>query len=128
MLNTIETKVIAAVAGATGGSALATFLLWLIGVLCFGGSTSASAAVEAAQKVPGPVSGLLLMVLAAAGAGVGGYSAPHTDRAVAQQVAPQPPAVTGDAPLPGDVPIDDIPAEPAGFMGIGVANQNGSTP
>lgn len=74
----IETKVYGAVVGTALGGALATFLVWLLGVLVWHAPNTAAAADDALRAVPYPVSGLLLALLGLAGTAVGGYSAPRT--------------------------------------------------
>jgi len=76
----IETKVLAAMIGGGGGAALSTFLLWLLGVVFWGASSAAGDAATAIASVPQPVSGLIVILLSAGLAAVGGYAAPHTSR------------------------------------------------
>ncbi len=80
MFKTIETKVIAAAFGGAGGAAVSGFLLWLLGVLIWHAPSDAGHAVAAIDSVPTPVSGLVLLLIAAAAAGIAGYAAPHTTR------------------------------------------------
>jgi hypothetical protein len=125
-MSTLETKVIAAISGSAGGTALATGLLWLLGVLAFGGSSKAGDAANTVAAVPAPVAGVVLLALAALGAGLAGYAAPHTPRPdlllepvqVVDPVTPPLPAaetnpidpalVFADSP----VPADTAPAAP----------------
>ena len=86
----VEAKVLAATAGSGAGAAIVTFLLWLLGVECWGASASAVHAPAAIAAVPGPVSGLVAIVVTAGAAAVAGYAAPHTPR----------PAVPGPSPAP----------------------------
>ena len=74
MLKNIEAKVYAALVGSGAGGAVSVFVLWLIG-LAFGGSGD-----QAAAAVPAPVTGVVLALLPALGAAIGGYSAEHTER------------------------------------------------
>ena len=76
----IEAKVIAAAWGAGLGGASSTFILWLLGFLCWGASPAADKATDAVAAVPQPVAALIFIAVASLGAGLGGYEAPHTDR------------------------------------------------
>lgn len=86
MSNPVEAKVLAATVGSGAGSAVGTFLLWLLGVLVWHQPDGADKAGDAIGAVPSPVAGLLLVVVSAAGAAVAGWLAPHT------HVPPLPPA------------------------------------
>jgi hypothetical protein len=79
-VRTIETKVLAAAAGGGVGGAVGAFILWLLGVLVWHQSSAAVDAPTAVAAVPPPVSELLLVLLAAGFAALGGYLAPHTPR------------------------------------------------
>jgi hypothetical protein len=68
----IETKVVAATAGAAVGE----FVLWLLGVTVWHVSSAADHASQAVGAVPTPVSALILMGATA----LAGYFAPHTPR------------------------------------------------
>jgi hypothetical protein len=105
-MNPIEAKVIAAIAGGGLGGAIGQFLLWLLGVLVWHASNTADAATAATAAVPEPVSMLLVALMAAVGAGLAGYSAPHTDR-------PATPVI--DQPLVASVP----PVLPASTVDLG---------
>jgi hypothetical protein len=104
----VETKVIAAAAGSGFGGALGGFVLWLLGVLVWGAPSDAQHAASAATAVPEPVSSLVVVVLAIAGAYLAGYAAPHTVRAD----APRPVVDAPPAPAPVEVVADPV-AEPA---------------
>lgn len=80
MKSPIETKVIAAAAGAGGGGVVNGFLMWLLGVTLWAQPSDAASAVKAAEAVPFPVSAFVGLVLVVAGAALGGYKAPHTER------------------------------------------------
>lgn len=84
----IEAKVVAAAAGSGVGAAVGTFLLWLLGVTVWGQPVAADAAAKAVSAVPGPVAGLLVIVVSVVGAALGGYRAPHTARADLGESAP----------------------------------------
>jgi hypothetical protein len=74
-----EAKVIAAAIGGGGLSgAVSPFFLWLLGVLVWHVSDTTDKAGAAIAAVPEPVSALLVGVMAAIGAGLAGYWAPHT--------------------------------------------------
>lgn len=79
-MSNIETKVLTAASGAGLGSAVGSFLLWLLGVLVWHQSASAESAAAAIGAVPSPVSLLVLAVLAVLGSFISGYLAPHTKR------------------------------------------------
>lgn len=98
-LQPFETKVTAAIAGAISGGVLSKFVLWTVAVLFFGASTSANAASAAVAAVPEPISTLILVVIAATGAGVGGYKAPHTDRPSAGDSSPTVSTVSPSVPV-----------------------------
>lgn len=76
----IETKVKASSIGAAAGGALATFGLWLLGVVVWGASNDADAATAAVASVPAPVAGLVLLGVPAAVAFTAGRAANHTFR------------------------------------------------
>lgn len=78
----IEVKVIASTAGFFGSSALATFIIWLLGAGLWDAGWGAEQAGDAIGAVPAPVSALILLVLGAAGTFAAGYAAPHTRREV----------------------------------------------
>jgi len=89
--NVIESKVIAAAAGSGAGVAAITFIDWLLGVVVFGASSSASKAADALAAVPAPVSVIIGILVTVTGTFFAGYSAPHTDRTaeeVGQHAAP----------------------------------------
>lgn len=119
MSTTIETKVIAAASGAGAGAIIGSFLTWLIGVTVFGASATAQSAVLAVAAVPGPVAGLVVLVVTVAGSAAGGFLAPHTSRPdLAAVPAPEPVVVPEPAPVlaPVEVPAAPEPAvaPPAG--------------
>ena len=80
MSRIIESKVAVAAAGGGVGGVLASFLLWLSGVVFWHVPASADAADKAIAAVPAPVSGVILTVLPAALSLLAGYLAPHTKR------------------------------------------------
>ena len=98
----VEAKVLAATAGSGAGAAIVTFLLWLLGVEFWGASASAVRAPAAIAAVPGPVSGLVAIIVTAGAAAVAGYAAPHTPR----------PAVVVPGPTPG--PAGSVITPPVG--------------
>lgn len=77
---TVETKVQTAVGGTLAGGTVASFLLWLLGVVRWDASASAVAADDAIGAVPWPVSGLVLLGVTALGTFLGGYIGKHTAR------------------------------------------------
>lgn len=76
----IESKAVAGAGGGGLGALLSQLGLWGVGVLAFGGSSAAADVAETLALVPSPVANSLVFVLTAAGAFLGGYIAPHTDR------------------------------------------------
>lgn len=80
MLNSIESKVIAATAGSGLGAAAGTFILWVLGVCVWHTPGNAEKAATAVAAVPTPVSAIVLLLITVAGAGLSGYLAPHTSR------------------------------------------------
>ncbi len=80
MTRILETKVAASAAAGGVGGALASFLLWVLGVTVWGAPSAAGSADVATAAVPAPVAGLLLTLLPAGLALLGGYLAPHTHR------------------------------------------------
>jgi len=107
-MNSIEAKVIAAIAGGGLGGAIGQFLLWLLGVLVWHASSSADKATAATAAVPGPVSMLLVALMAAIGAGLAGYSAPHTSRTPSPQVSTTT-EIAGSIQTPVVTPTPSIP-------------------
>lgn len=110
-----ELKVVAAAAGGGAGAALTNFVDWLLGVVIWHAPNGADQAGTAVAAVPGPVSNLTGVVLAAALGFAGGYIVPHTPR-------PDLPSVTADEPdgrhaaaltTPGPV---QTPEQPDPFM------------
>lgn len=99
----LESKVVAAAAGASTGGALGVFVTYLIGVYVFGASATANGGQVAVSAVPGPVLGIIAIIFAGTGAGIAGYEAPHTERA---------PVPADDASDAAD-PVQDVPALPA---------------
>jgi hypothetical protein len=73
---------------------VSAFLLWFLGVVAFGASSSADQVAHAVAAVPEPVGALVSILIAIAGGFVGGYSAPHTSR---PDLMPRP--VTAPAPV-----------------------------
>lgn len=80
MLHNVESKVYAAAVGTGAGAVVAAFVTWLLGVFVFGASASAQTASDAIAAVPGPVVGIVGLVITVGGSLVGGYSADHTAR------------------------------------------------
>lgn len=76
----VESKVVAAGAGAGGGAVVSGFFIWFAGVLIWHAPDSAASAMTAASSVPSPVAALIAVALTIAGAVASGYAAPHTDR------------------------------------------------
>jgi hypothetical protein len=129
-MKTLETKVIAAAAGSGAGAALASFVLWLLGVTAFHASPAADAAAKAVASVPEPVGGIVGIGLTVALTALAGYLAPHTARPdlataaapVAAQQAVLTSSVAGSAiawpPVAGYVssagPVTVLPVVPAG--------------
>lgn len=74
----VERKVYAATVGGGLGTALSGFIVWLTGVLFFGGSSSADAVQDTVTAVPAPVSVLELLAVGAAVPFVAGYLAKTT--------------------------------------------------
>jgi hypothetical protein len=83
----VETKVVAATAGSGVGAILATFTLWLLGVFVWDVSADAAQADKAIAAVPTPVAGLVLVMLSAVAAAIGGWLAPHTSRTPPPEVS-----------------------------------------
>lgn len=76
----IESKVYAGTLGTTAAAAVSAFTLWALGVLIWGASADSASATDAVAAVPGPVAGLVAILLPAIGSFVGGYIAKHTQR------------------------------------------------
>jgi hypothetical protein len=112
--NRLETKVVAATGGSGAGATVATFVLWLLGVTVWGVSNSADHAGDAIAAVPSPVAGLILIVVSALGAALGGWLAPHTPQTVTingqtlQPVIVQPVGTVPPAGAPGPEAIVPI--------------------
>ena len=87
MIQKVETKVIAATAGGGAGGVVGTFVLWVLGAWLWRAGWGADQVDAALAAVPGPVSALVPLILGAAGAFIGGYSAPHTERTEAELAA-----------------------------------------
>lgn len=94
MAKIIETKVVVGAAAGGIGGALGSFLLWLLGVTIWHAPAAAGSADAATAAVPAPVAGLLLTVLPAVLALIGGWLAPHTHRPDLETPVPElaPPA------------------------------------
>jgi hypothetical protein len=120
-VSNIETKVIAAGGGAGLGAAVSTFLVWLLGVLVFGGSASADQVTKTAGAVPEPA-GALLAILVTIGSGIlAGWAAPHTDRPdLAAALTPLAGTFTQPAPVvePAPALVLTTPADPAPLAAI----------
>lgn len=80
MLKVLETKVVAATAGAGAGASLAGFVLWLLGVLVWGADSNAANAQAAIAAVPAPVGVMVGILVTIGGTFIAGYAAPHTSR------------------------------------------------
>ncbi len=104
-MKTIETKVIAAMAGGGAGAAVASFIAWLLGVTIWHASNTAGQAAQAVEAVPLPVSGFVGILLAALGALASGYAAPHT-ASPADSTAPE--SIAGQYLIP---PLDSTVTE-----------------
>jgi hypothetical protein len=78
----VETKVWAA---AGSGSVVSLFALWLLGVLVWHESYTASNATHAVAAVPTPVAAAAIAAIT----WIGGYLAPHTHRRPDVQVVPE---------------------------------------
>lgn len=76
----LSPKVLAAGAGAGGGTVVGALVLWILGALLFGGSWDAVAAPATVAAVPGPLHDAVLLVLAITGAIIGGYVKVDPDR------------------------------------------------
>lgn len=103
----VSPKVVAAGAGAGAGSILSSFVVWLVGVLVFGGSPAASAVEATTAAVPLPVVALVGLVLTLAGALIPGYTI--TDPARGSAVLAETPE--GYEPQRALVEDDGDPAE-----------------
>jgi hypothetical protein len=118
--NRVETKVVAAAGGSGAGATVATFTLWLLGVLAWHVPNSADRAGDAIAAVPSPVAGLILVVVSALGAALGGWLAPHT-HLPAEPVMPG--VIVVPAEAVGDVryarSLDDLPKSPAAQIAWG---------
>ena len=95
----VETKVVAGTAGAGAGAVVSQFVLWLLGCWAWGASWAADKAVDAVAAVPGPVSGLIVLVVTVIGSYVFGWLAPHTHRPDPAPVPDPPPALVHDVGL-----------------------------
>lgn len=80
MANPIETKVIAATTGSGVGAAIGVFIIWLLGVLVWHGSSTSAEVANTMAAVPTPVADLILIAISVGSAFLGGYVAPHTHR------------------------------------------------
>ena len=76
----VEGKVWASVVGGGAGGTVATFLTWLLGVAVWHAPSTSDAATSALAAVPGPVTGLLVLVVGLGGVFAGGYLTKHTPR------------------------------------------------
>lgn len=105
----VETKVVAGTAGAGAGAVISQFILWMLGCWAWGAPWAAGKAADAVAAVPGPVSGLVVLVVTVIGAYGAGWLAPHTPR-------PAPtPAVTPPKPVKlvhPDAGLDVLHTEP----------------
>lgn len=71
--NPISPKTVAATAGAGLGAAVSSLIIWLLGVTLWGQPATANTVDAAVAAVPSPVSGLVLLIVTAASAGLSGY-------------------------------------------------------
>lgn len=101
----IETKVVAAVYGTALGGALASAVVWLLGVFVWHASSASAHVGDAMAAVPWPVAGLVAILLVPGGAGVAGYSAPRTTDAERGDV---PTLILDDPVLSTDPAGDDL--------------------
>jgi hypothetical protein len=99
MSKILETKVAAATIAGGAGGALATFILWALGVLVWHAPSVAGSADLATAAVPAPVTGVILTLLPAGLALLAGWLAPHTTR-------------------PDLTPVVTAPASPATALGL----------
>lgn len=115
----VETKTIAAPAGAGGGAVVSGFVLYLLGVIAYNASATANSGADAVGAVPAPVTAFTVFVLATIGAWVASYLAPHTSRTVVDAPdlvahsyglsdAGAPAYDVVDQPDFGSDPVDDI--------------------
>lgn len=136
----IAPKALAGTLGSGIGGTLGTAIVYVIGIFCPGGSFDASTVDKTIAAVPWPLAGLIPGAVAAAGALIGTYYAPHQARLAdvtealarytvgvdelapaAHDVDPAPePVVTPLVVAPlveQDVELDDIPAGDAPVAG-----------
>lgn len=106
----IEPKVVAALSGAGAGAAIGGFIDWLLGVTIWHASNSAFAASAAVAAVPTPVTLLVAVLLAAAGAGTAGYVAPHAVRVTDQS------SVDANLPALDGVAVEDTSSADAALV------------
>lgn len=110
----VETKVVAARAGAGGGAIVTAFLVWFLGVFIWHAPGTAEGATKATAAVPFPVAALIGVIVAVVCTHVSGYWAAHTLRPdLGETPAPVPPAVPV-APVAPPAPPAPVtkPAEP----------------
>lgn len=81
VLSRTETKVWATTAGGTSGGTVAAAIIWALGVYHWHASDKASDAAAAIASVPLPLSALIGLVSAVAGAWLFGYNAPPSNHA-----------------------------------------------
>lgn len=84
--NPVSPKAIASTAGAGVGTAVSTFVTWILGVTVWGASSSAPAAVDAVAAVPGPVAGMIMLVIPAALAAIAGWKVNDPHRVTSSQL------------------------------------------
>lgn len=121
-MQTLETKVLAAGAGAGAGSIISGFIIWVLGVLVWHQSYVAANAVHAAEQVPLPVAGLVGLFITVGSTVFAGYSAPHTFRSDVT------PPDTGALPVQGNFVDETTQDAPAAVVNDPVPPQQVSPP
>lgn len=76
----VETKVKAGAIGAVGGGVASQVILWFLGCAVWGVPWDASHVDNAIASVPGPLFGLVAMLIPAVASYWAGYQARHTPR------------------------------------------------
>lgn len=132
----IAPKALAGTLGSGIGGTLGTAIVYVIGIFCPGGSFDASTVDKTIAAVPWPLAGLIPGAVAAAGALIGTYYAPHQARLAdvtealarytvgvdelapaAHDVDPAPDPAPIAPPVEQDVALDDIAAGDAPVAG-----------
>lgn len=80
--NPVSPKIVAAAAGAGFGTALGNVLVWLLGAALWHGGWSADQVGAAMDAVPGPVSAVVVVVVAVICAAIPGYTVTDPQRQV----------------------------------------------